>query len=205
MPCPTYLRLQLQKFDFIKKAYVYPSVIDIEKAIKTIHDIHLRLGGLFTAAILDTDDKGCCDYLEASYLREVWAADVALQCTYMFVLTCSFTVRSVYFRTSPANALLHISLEMRLEYSYHCVVFLSVHSSNSTLVLFCLVTLFKPSFRSITIAPPGFSLQPAPVPRPQYRYSVIWREFSKFFKNVCSIENHQQQVKASQTFQVFGV
>jgi hypothetical protein len=70
MPYPTYLRLQLQKFDFVKKAYFYPSVIDIEKDIKTIHDIHLRLGGLLTAAILDTDDKSCCDYLEASYLLE---------------------------------------------------------------------------------------------------------------------------------------
>ena len=99
---------------------------------------------------------------------------VALHCTYMFVLTCSFAVRSVCFRTSPANALLHISLEIRLEHSYHCVVFLSVHSSNSTLVLFCLVTLSKPSFPSITISLSGSSLQPAHVPRPQYRYSVIW-------------------------------
>jgi Fic family protein len=75
MPYPTYLRLQLLKFDFIKKAYFYPSVIDIEKDIKTIHDIHLRLEGLLTAAILDADDKGCCDYLEATYLREVWVAE----------------------------------------------------------------------------------------------------------------------------------
>ena len=75
MPYPTYLRLQLQKFDFLKKAYFYPSVIDIEKDIKTIHEIHLRLGGLLSAATLDADDKGCCDYLEASYLREVWVAE----------------------------------------------------------------------------------------------------------------------------------
>ena len=45
-----------------------------------------------------------------------------------------------------------------LEHSYHFVVFLLVHSSNSTLVLFCLVTLSKPSFSSITTAPPGSSL-----------------------------------------------
>ena len=91
----------------------------------------------------------------------------------MFVLTCSCTVRSVCFRTSPVNALLHISLEMLLEHLYHClehsyhfVVFLLVHSSNSTLVLFCLVTLSKPSFPSITISLSGSSLQPAHVPRP---------------------------------------
>ena len=76
----------------------------------------------------------------------------------MSVLTCSFTVRSVCFRTSPANVSVHFSLEMHLEHSYHCVVFLSVHSSNSTLVLFCLVTLSKPSFSSITTAQPGSSL-----------------------------------------------
>ena len=76
----------------------------------------------------------------------------------MSVLTCSFTVRSVCFRTSPANVSVHFSLEMHLEHSYHCVVFLSVHSSNSTLVLFCLVTLSKPSFSSITTALPGSSL-----------------------------------------------
>ena len=63
--------------------------------------------------------------------------------------TCSFTVRSVCFRTSPANALLHFSLEMRLEHTYHCVVFLSVHSSNSTLVLFCLVTLLNYRFQAL--------------------------------------------------------
>jgi hypothetical protein len=134
----------------------------------------------------------------------VGRGSVALHCTYMFVLTCSFTVRSVCFRTSPANALLHISFEMRLEHSYHCVVFLSVHSSNSTLVLFCLVTLLNYRL-SITIPPYGSSLQPAAVPRPQYRYSVIWRKFSRFFNNVCSIENHKQQEKANQTFQAFGV
>ena len=76
----------------------------------------------------------------------------------MSVLTCSFTVRSVCFRTSSANVSVHFSLEMHLEHSYHCVVFLSVHSSNSTLVLFCLVTLSKPSFSSITTAQPGSSL-----------------------------------------------
>ena len=51
-----------------------------------------------------------------------YEGSVALHCTYMFVLTCSFAVRSVCFRTSPANALLHISLEIRLEHSYHCTV-----------------------------------------------------------------------------------
>jgi hypothetical protein len=43
---------------------------------------------------------------------------VALHGTYMFVLTCSFTVRSVCFRTSPVNAFVRISLEILLEHSY---------------------------------------------------------------------------------------
>ena len=134
----------------------------------------------------------------------------------MFVLTCSCTVRSVCFRTSPANALLHISLEMLLEHSYHClehsyhclehsyhfVAFLLVHSSNSTLVLFCLVTLSKPSFPSITSSPSGSSptgslLQPSRVPRPQYRYSVIWRKFSKFFNMSAALRISNNKRKPS--------
>ena len=139
----------------------------------------------------------------------------------MFVLTCSCTVRSVCFRTSPANALLHISLEMLLEHSYHClehsyhclehsyhfVVFLLVHSSNSTLVLFCLVTLFKPTFSSITTAPPGSSLFAPTRARAKTTISIFGylAQIFRVLQHVCSIENHQQQEEAIHAFRVFGV
>ena len=130
---------------------------------------------------------------------------VALHCTYMSVLTCSFTVRSVCFRTSPANVSVHFSLEMHLEHSYHCVVFLSVHSSNSTLVLFCLVTLSKPSFSSITTALPGSSLFAPTRARAKTTISIFGYLAQTFevLQHVCSIENHQQQEEAIQAFQVF--
>jgi hypothetical protein len=51
-----------------------------------------------------------------SWMRLVNA--VALHGTYMFVLTCSFTVRSVCSRTSPVNAYVRISIKIRLEHSY---------------------------------------------------------------------------------------
>lgn len=37
-PYPKYLRFQLQKFDFIKKAYFYPSVISVV-LVKGVHEI----------------------------------------------------------------------------------------------------------------------------------------------------------------------
>ena len=131
--------------------------------------------------------------------------NVALHCTYMSVLTCSFTVCSVCFRTSPANVSIHFSLEMHLEHSYHCVVFLSVHSSNSTLVLFCLVTLSKPSFSSITTALPGSSLFAPTRARAKTTISIFGYLAQTFevLQHVCSIENHQQQEEAIQAFQVF--
>ena len=152
-------------------------------------------------SIIQIRDSRCAVNQSIGYMMSV----VALHCTYMFVLTCSFTVRSVYFRTSPANVSVHFSLEMHLEHSYHCVVFLSVHSSNSTLVLFCLVTLSKPSFSSITTALPGSSLFAPTRARAKTTISIFGYLAQTFevLQHVCSIENHQQQEEAIQAFQVF--
>jgi hypothetical protein len=77
---------------------------------------------VFRLAIVNDVGTFLKKYAAASLLNQVamtkYYDTVALHGTYMFVLTCSFTVRSVCFRTSPVNAYVRISIEIRLEHSY---------------------------------------------------------------------------------------
>ena len=74
-----FLGCLLTKFEFSSTLWFLKQDLCIEDDIATIFGIHQQMEAIFRDGNVDITNQGCYDFLEVSYLREVWVTESATQ------------------------------------------------------------------------------------------------------------------------------